>query len=269
MNQSNERASKSGWALSPKLEEREPTATLQVRRIDGFDGMNTMLPFANRMSAGRLLASKLDGYAGRPDIVVAGLARGGVSVAFEIAQRLQAPLDVMVVRKVGLPWQPELALGAVASGGVRVFDQGVLKAVNLSNYFIYDLIAKQEEEVERRELLFRHGHPAECLRGRTVILADDGAATGSTMLAAAEAVRKQCAKEIVVALPVASRDACEKIQASVDKCFCLATPTPFFAVSEWYEEFPQVEDEEVQDLLVRSRRTSKREDMAFAHAAGN
>lgn len=228
-----------------------------------------MLPFANRMSAGSLLASRLDGYAGKPDIVVAGLASGGVSVAFEIASRLQAPLDVMVVRKVGLPWQPELALGAVASGGVRVLDQVILKAVNLSNYFIYDLIAKQEEEVERRESLFRHGHPAECLRERRVILVDDGAATGSTMLAAVEAVRKQGAKEIVTALPVASRDAYEKIQASVDKCFCLATPAPFFAVSDWYEEFPQVEDEEVEELLVRSRKSLKHEDVAFAHAASN
>jgi putative phosphoribosyl transferase len=175
----------------------------------------------------------------------------------------------MVVRKVGLPWQPELALGAVASGGARVVDQNLLKTVNLSNYFIYSLIAKQEEEVERRESLFRGAYPAERLQGRTVILVDDGAATGSTMLAAADAVRKRSPREIVVALPVASHDACQKIEAKVDRCFCLATPADFFAVSDWYEEFPQVGDEEVQSLLIRSRKSRVQNDMAFVQTTGN
>lgn len=228
-----------------------------------------MLPFSNRISAGRLLASRLEGYEDKADVVIAALPRGGVPVAFEIAERLRAPLDVLVVRKVGLPWQPELALGAVASGGVRVLDRDILRSVNLSNYYVYNLIAKEEDEVGRRETLFRCGYPAELLRGRTVILVDDGAATGSTMLAAAQAVLKQCPKELVVAVPVASREAITKLESEVDKCLCLATPAPFFAVSEWYGSFPQIADEEVQSLLAQSRKNISHKDVALAHSAGN
>lgn len=226
-----------------------------------------MLPFASRISAGRLLASKLKAYAGEPDVIVAALPRGGVPVASEVAQYLHAPLDIMVVRKVGLPWHPELALGAVASGGVRIIDREILRAVRLSNYFVYGLVEKQEKEVERLESLFRRGHPAERLRGQTVILVDDGAATGWTMLAAAEAVRRHAPKEIVVSLPVASPDALEKIEPNVDRCFCLATPVPFFAVSEWYKEFPQVKDQEVQDFLIRCRQSQRQEEIALSRAA--
>ncbi|HEY7304887.1 MAG TPA: phosphoribosyltransferase [Bryobacteraceae bacterium] len=212
-----------------------------------------MLPFLDRIEAGRLLASKLESYEGRADVVVVGLPRGGVSVAFEIARRLRAPLDVIVVRKLGVPWQPELAMGAVASGGVRILDRDLIRSLNLSSYYVYGLIAKEEREIERREALFRNGYPAPALSGRRVILVDDGAATGSTMLAAAEAIRQQHPKEIVIAVPVASREACRTFHAEVDKCICLATPEPFYSVGQWYESFPQVADEEVQVLLSRAR----------------
>lgn len=226
-----------------------------------------MLPFSNRTSAGRLLASNLEAYIGEKHALVVGLPRGGVPVAFEIAQHLRVPLDIIVVRKVGLPWQPELALGAVARG-VRVVDHDVLRSVNLSNYYIYGLFEKEEEEVERREALFRGGDPAEPLRGRIVILVDDGAATGSTLLAAADAVRRQSPKELIVAVPVASREAYGKIESEVDQCFCLATPSPFFAVSDWYQQFSQISDEEVHDLLARSRRIVQQK-LPAAQAAGN
>lgn len=212
-----------------------------------------MLPFANRVEAGRLLASKLKSYEAQRDVVVVALPRGGVPVAFEIARELEAPLDIMVVRKLGAPWQPELAMGAVASGGIRLLDQALIRSLNLSNYYVYGLIAKEEREIERREALFRDGYPAQALSGKKVILVDDGAATGSTMLAAAEAVKQQHPKEVVIAVPVASRQACVTFQAEVGKCFCLATPEPFYAVGQWYKSFPQVADEEVQELLSRSR----------------
>jgi len=226
-----------------------------------------MLPFASRASAGRLLASKLKAYEGEADVVVLALPHGGVPVATKIAQHLHAPLDVIVVRKVGVPWQPELALGAVSNGGVRIIDQDLLRTLGLSNYLVYDLVQKQEEEAGRLESLLRRGHPAERLRGRTVILVDDGAATGSTMLAALETVLKHSPKQIVVALPVASREATAKIKCFVDQCFCLETPSPFFAVSHWYKDFPQVSDQEVRDLLDLCRANERQSDVARSQAA--
>lgn len=147
-------------------------------------------------------------------------------------------------------------MGAVASGGVRLLDQALIRSLNLPNNYVYGLIATEEKEIERRETLFRDGCPAQTLSSRTVILVDDGAATGSTMLAAAEAIRQQHPKEIVVAVPVASRDACIACQAEVGKCVCPATPEPFVAVGQWYESFPQVADEEVKTLLSRARSRS-------------
>jgi putative phosphoribosyl transferase len=205
------------------------------------------------MEAGRLLASKLREYEGVPDVVVLGLPRGGVPIAFEIAQRLHAPLDVLVVRKLGVPWQPELAMGAVASGGARILNHELVRSLNLSNYFVYGVIAREEVELARREALFRDGYPAQALSDRTVILVDDGAATGSTMLAATEAVRKQRPKDIVIAIPVASRDAYRVFEAEVGKSVCLAIPQPFYSVGQWYESFPQVPDKEVQEFLSRAR----------------
>lgn len=212
-----------------------------------------MLPFANRLQAGRLLASKLKTYKGDSGVVVVALPRGGVPVAAEIAEQLHAPLDVLVVRKIGVPWQPERAMGAVASGGVRILDRALIRSLNLSDYFVYSLVAQEEQVIERRETLYRNGSAAQVLSGRTVILVDDGAATGSTMLAAAEAIRRQHPKEIVLAIPVASREACAALGADFGRCVCLATPEPFYAVAQWYESFPQVADQQVQDLLAQAR----------------
>jgi putative phosphoribosyl transferase len=228
-----------------------------------------MLPFSNRSEAGRLLASRLTAYQGRPDVVVVGLPRGGIPVAFEIAQQLCAPLDVLTVRKLGVPWQSELAMGAVASGGVRILDRALIRSLNLSNYYVYGLIAKEEQAIEKREELLRGGHPAQTLSGRTVILVDDGVATGSTMIAAAEAVRMRHPKEIVVAVPVVSPEAYAIFKSASGECICLATPEPFFAVGQWYQSFQQVTDEEVEALLSRSLlRKAEKEFRVQSAAAG-
>jgi putative phosphoribosyl transferase len=208
--------------------------------------------FSDRAEAGDLLASSLKSYATRSDVVVVGLPRGGIPVAFQIACCLRAPLDLIAVRKLRVPRQPELALGAVANGGVRVLNPTVIRSVKLSIGHVYGAIAK-EEEIEKWETLLRGGNRTHSLSGRTVILVDDGAVTGSTMLAAAEAVRRQHAKEIAIAVPVASREAYRSFQHEVSTCVCLATPQPFLAVSHSYESFPRVTDEEVKDLLARSR----------------
>ena len=212
-----------------------------------------MLPFANRAEAGRLLAQKLAEHRSAPDIVVLGLPPGGVPVAFKIAEQLHAPLDILVVRKVGLPWHPEVAMGAVASGGVRILDCAFLRSAHLSNYFAYALIDNAEDELKKREQLLRDGRAPERIARRTVILVDDGAATGSTLLAAAQAVRMQNPREIVVALPVASKEASAPIADIVDEYVCLATPEPFISVARCYRSFPQVLDDEIKDLLSSSR----------------
>ena len=209
------------------------------------------LPFSDRIEAGRLLASKLEEYKDQPDVVVVGLARGGVPVAFEVAQQLHAPLDVLTVRKLGVPWQPEVAMGSVASG-IRLFDHALIRSLNLSNYYVYDLIAKEEKELARREALYRDGNPAVALSGQTVILIDDGAATGSTMVAARASILTKSPKEIVIAEPVASQGAYEAFKAE-EKCICLATPQLFFSVGQWYNSFPQVSDQAVKTLLCKAR----------------
>jgi len=218
------------------------------------------LPFRDRISAGRLLGSKLDVYKGKPNVLVLALPRGGVPVAHEIAKRLHAPLDVMVVRKLGVPWQPELAMGAVASGGVTVLDDALIQYLNLHKSYIQALIAREKEEIERREHIFRNGRRAPELSGRTVILVDDGAATGSTMLAAVAAIRKQRPEKVIVAVPIASRSACESFEREADNCLCLATPEPFVAVGSWYESFPQVTDEEVKGLLFEAPESRSEEE---------
>lgn len=210
-----------------------------------------MYRFSDRAEAGGLLASSLKSYAFRSDVVVVGLPRGGIPVAFIVARSLRVPLDLIAVRKLRVPRQPELALGAVANG-VRLLDPAAIRSVNLSIGHVYGAIAK-EEEIEKWETLLRGGNRTHSLSGRTVIVVDDGAATGCTMLAAIEAVRRQHAKEVAVAVPVASREAYKRFKHQVSTCVCLATPYPFLALSESYESFPPVTDEEVKELLARSR----------------
>lgn len=210
-----------------------------------------MKQFANRIAAGRELADLLGRFKHQPDVLVLGLPRGGVPVAFEIAQSLRAPLDVMIVRKLGAPGQPELAIGAVASGGVTVINEGVLAWFRDQNA-IERAEAKERIELERRERTYRGGRPPLVAKDRTVILVDDGAATGATMRAAVQATRKLEAKSVVVALPVASTEAYELLRKEADEVICMATPISFYAVGQWYQEFTQTTDEEVADLLARA-----------------
>jgi len=209
-----------------------------------------MRRFPDRVAAGRELAALLKHYRGRPDVLVLGLPRGGVPVAFEIAQSLQAPLDVMIVRKLGAPGQPELAIGAVASGGVTVFNEGV--RAWFDDEAIERVEAAERIELERRERAYRGGRPPLRARNHTVILVDDGAATGATMRAAVRAIRKLEAKQIVVALPVASIDAYQMLRYEADEVICISTPRAFYAVGEWYENFAQTTDQQVIDLLARA-----------------
>ncbi len=208
-----------------------------------------MLPISGRKSAGQRLAAKLKSYGGRPDVTVLALPRGGVPVAFEIAGRLHAALDILVVRKVGLPTRPELAMGAVVSGGVRVLDRDLIRSAQLPEFLVDALVEREEMEITQREALLRDGHAAPDLSGRTVIVVDDGMATGSTMLAAVMALRAQRPREIVIAVPVGSAQACGRLAAEVDVLICLATPEPFYSVGKWYKSFPQLKDEEVKALL--------------------
>jgi predicted phosphoribosyltransferase len=195
-----------------------------------------------------LLAGKLREYANRKDVLVLALPRGGVPVAFEVAKSLNAPLDVFVVRKLGLPQHEELAMGAIASGGVRVLNEEVIRAVGIPDEVV-DLVAENEErELERREREYRDGRPPIDVRGHTVILVDDGLATGSSMRAAALALKKKQAAQIVVAVPVGAPSTCAEFESEVDRVVCV-TPEPFLGVGQWYEDFSQTSDEEVRDLL--------------------
>lgn len=212
--------------------------------------------FRDRREAGRQLASQLIAYKGRPDIIVLALPRGGVPVAYEVARALGAPLDVFIVRKLGVPGYEELAMGAVATGGMRVINADVVDKLGIPQYLI-DAIAQQEEgELARRERVYRGGRAPPQLRGRTVILVDDGLATGSTMLAAIRALRQRDPARIAVAVPVASRDTCDAMRAEADEVVCLLTPEPFQAVGRWYEDFSQTSDDEVRELLARARQRS-------------
>jgi putative phosphoribosyl transferase len=208
--------------------------------------------FRDRREAGRLLALRLAAYANRPDVLVLALPRGGVPVAFEVARALGAPLDVFVVRKLGVPGHEELAMGAIATGGVRVLNDQVVRALRIPEYVIEAVAEKEWQELARRERLYRGDRPFPEVRGRTVILVDDGLATGTTMQAAVRALRRQQAARIVVAVPVAAPETCQELSEEVDDIVCAATPEPFQAVGLWYEDFSQTTDEEVGDLLARS-----------------
>ena len=208
--------------------------------------------FRDRAEAGRALARALSHYAGRDDVVVLALPRGGVPVGHEVAKQLGAPLDVFLVRKLGVPGHEELAMGAIASGGVLVLDEGVLRWLGISEQQLQKTLAKELDELRRREAAYRDGRPLPDLKGKTVILVDDGLATGASMQAAARAVRRHEPARIVVAVPVASRATCDKFRDEVDEVVCAVTPAPFHAVGNWYEDFSQTTDDEVRELLALS-----------------
>ncbi len=205
--------------------------------------------FHNRADAGRALARRLTRYANRPDVLVLALPRGGVPVGFEVARALRAPLDVFLVRKLGVPGQEELAMGAIATGGVRVVNDDVVSALHIPDEVIDSVAETQWRELERRERSYRDDRPLPDVRGRTVILIDDGLATGSTMRAAVAALRQQGPARVVVAVPVASASTCEDFRAVVDDVVCALTPEPFYAVGSWYRDFTQTTDDEVHALL--------------------
>jgi putative phosphoribosyl transferase len=205
--------------------------------------------FHDRREAGRLLADRLARYAGADDVLVLGLPRGGVPVAFEVARALRAPLDVFVVRKLGVPGHAELALGAVASGGVRVLNEDVVAAVGLDEEAIERVAERELAEVERREREYRGDRPPLELRRKVAILVDDGLATGASMRAAALAARELGPEQVIVAVPVAAEQTCDEFRHDVDEVVCAFTPEPFYAVGLWYENFEQTSDEEVCELL--------------------
>jgi putative phosphoribosyl transferase len=208
--------------------------------------------FLNRAEAGRLLAEKLEKYAGQDNVIVLGLPRGGVPVAYEVAKRLSVPLDVFIVRKLGVPGFEELAAGAIASGGVRVLNQDVMRALPNANETIESITARETAELERREQSYRDGRPAPELRNRVVILVDDGLATGATMRAAVKALRQRGVAKIVVAVPVGPPDTCREFEDEADETICASTPEFFQAVGQYYEDFSQTSDEEVRELLAHA-----------------
>jgi putative phosphoribosyl transferase len=210
--------------------------------------------FCDRTEAGQFLAESLTGYANREDVVVLALPRGGVPVAAEVAERLNAPLDVFVVRKLGLPSHPELAMGAIASGGARVFNGEVVNALRIPDEVIDAVSAEELIELQRRERAYRSGLPPLEVEGRTVIVVDDGVATGSTMLAAISALRQLNAARIVVAAPVIAASSYREIQRKADEVAAVMIPERFYAVGQWYEDFSQTSDEEVRDLLAEVAR---------------
>lgn len=213
--------------------------------------------FRNRTDAGKKLAERLSGYSGRKDLLVLALPRGGVPVAFEVARELGAELDVFIVRKLGVPGHEELAMGAIASGGIRVLNMDVVRSLGITDNTIAAVAAAEQVELERREQLYRKGRPEPNLAGRTVILIDDGLATGATMNAAVKAVMSQKPAHLTVAVPTAAKDTCEEFAAEVDEAICLTTPEPFYGVGAWYSDFTQTSDKEVCELLEKAARSGQ------------
>jgi predicted phosphoribosyltransferase len=210
--------------------------------------------FRDRRDAGRRLAAALQQrFANRSDLLVLGLPRGGIPVAFEVATALDAPMEVFVVRKLGLPWHEELAMGAIASGGVRILDEDLIRIARVSRDDVDRITAMEQNELARRERLYRGNRPFPELTGRTVILVDDGLATGSTMRAAVTALRQEGPASVIVAVPVAAPETCDAFRNIADDIVCAETPEPFLAVGAWYDDFSQTTDEEVHDLLDRAR----------------
>jgi len=204
--------------------------------------------FKDRNEAGQILAAKLSAYAGRDDVVVLGLPRGGVPVAAEVAAALGAPLDVFIVRKIGAPHQPELALGAIASGDVQVVNWYAVDALQISEETFAAIVDRERGEIARRELAYRNGKPLP-IEQKTVILIDDGLATGATMLAAVQALRELGPARIIVAVPVAAADTCAALAREVDELVCAKMPEPFYGVGMWYQDFTQTTDAQVRQLL--------------------
>jgi len=214
--------------------------------------------FADRIEAGRLLAKELSGYANRSDVVVLALPRGGVPVAYEVAQALRAPLDVFLVRKLGVPGHEELAMGAIATGNVRVLNEDVINYLGIPDELIDQVASDEQVELLRREMLYRGTSEPLDVTGRTVIVIDDGLATGSTMRAAVKALKRFGPDAIIVAAPVAARETCESFKADVDStCVCVMTPEPFLGVGLWYRDFSQTTDEEVCYLLQQAKQPSR------------
>lgn len=213
--------------------------------------------FRDRIDAGRRLANQLTDYANRTDVIVLGIPRGGVSVAFEVAAALHAPLDVFISRKLGVPWQEELAFGAVAGGGMRILDPEIVAASGISNSEIERITAAARTEVERRERAYRGGRPPLNLEGKTVVLVDDGIATGSSIEAAIGALRQLKPARIVIAVPVAPLSACNRLRRDVDQLVCVLMPETFSGIGEFYDDFSQVADAEVIELLRRADQSFK------------
>lgn len=211
--------------------------------------MNEFQHFKNREDAGAQLARQLTEYADRDDVVVLALPRGGVPIGYAIATSLHAPLDILLVRKLGLPGHEEYAMGAIASGGVRVLQTSIVNQLHVPPQVVQEVIDRETQEIERRELAYRGGREPLPVAGKTVILVDDGLATGATMRVAVEALKRFKPARVVVAVPVAAPDSRDMIAAEVDEVVCLSAPMMFRAVSEWYAHFDQTSDEEVQRLL--------------------
>ena len=210
------------------------------------------LPFADRHEAGRILASRLTGYAHQSGVTVLGLARGGVPVGFEIAKTLALRFDVFVVRKLGVPGHEELAMGAIASGGVRVLNAKVLNKLSHAEKALREATAKEEQELKRRERRYREGREFRPIEGNTVIVVDDGLATGATMRAATIAIKQLSASRCVIAVPVGAPDTCGDLQDEADEVVCAITPSPFYAVGQFYRDFSQTTDDEVRELMMQA-----------------
>ena len=208
--------------------------------------------YSNRSEAGHALARELSHYANRRDVVVLALPRGGVPIGFEIAHALHAPLDIFLVRKLGVPQYEELAMGAIASGGTRVLNETVVRQLRLTAETIEEVSRREHQELERREKAFRDGRQQVSVSNRICILVDDGLATGSTMRAAVMALKRQNPQRVIVAVPVAASDTCAEFETLADEVICLYTPEPFMAVGRWYDDFAQLTDEEVRDYLERA-----------------
>lgn len=209
--------------------------------------------FRDRSEAGKYLATKLSQYKGHEDLLVLALPRGGVPVAFEVAQALRVPMDIFLVRKLGVPGHEELAMGAIATGGVRVLNEDTVDYLGIPADVIDSIAETELKELKRRELVYRGNRPAPDVKGKTLILIDDGLATGSTIRAAAQALRRREPARIIVAVPVSAPQTCDEYRIGVDEIVCAVTPEPFFGVGKWYLDFSQTTDEEVRDLLELAR----------------